>query len=110
MVEEIIKALSENPELALTGAGALYSAATYAAGRMHVYETTREAEDALEDGYNSPFDVLKGFYDKGKMDAAEKDINSKRRDPYPEPSFLESDEDIAHHLEEGTERTPIRGD
>lgn len=115
-LEEVVKTALENPELTALGAGTLYTAGTYLMGRMHTYETTREAEQILEEGYSSGLDLLRGLYDKGKMDSARADIESKRKDPYPEiddPEALglEPGEDIESYWEDvRSERQPLRGD
>lgn len=95
MVEEILKSISENPELVALGAGAAYAGLTYVAGRMETYATRIEADEAKEEAYDSPFDLLKGLYDKGKIDSAQQVLDDYGDDPFEqlEPD-VKYDEDV----------------
>lgn len=103
MVEEILRSLSENPELVAIGAGAAYAGLTYLSGRMETPTTRIEAKEAKEDSYSSPFDYLKGLHDRGKKDAAQEILEEYRGD------YLETEiEDNYEDMESG--RNSVGGD
>lgn len=108
-MEELVKQLLEDPQMAAVSAGlaagATYAAATYALGRMQTYATKKEADEALETVYDSPLDVAKGLYDKGRKDSA-MPIVEVHYEELPDP-----EEEIDTHFDEtGSETDPSYGD